>query len=591
MLRKTKIVCTLGPASSDLDTIKNLMQSGLDAARINFSHGDYKSHTKVINTVKKAREELEKPIALLLDTKGPEIRTKTLKTDSVELIQGETFTLTTRDIEGDDKIVSVTYETLNEELHVGARVLMDDGLIELKVREINGQDIVCEVINAGVLGNRKGINIPEVSIAMPALTEKDIEDIKFGIEMGFDYIAASFIRSANDIRDIKATLEEFGGTNIDVIAKIENREGVDNIEEILEAADGIMVARGDLGVEIPTAEVPQVQKLLIKKANLVGKPVITATQMLESMTVNPRPTRAEANDVANAIYDGTDCIMLSGETAKGKYPVQAVQTMSEIALQAEAAIPYMRNLSKDRGYVTQSVTNAISFATITAASDVNAACIVPVTTSGFSARMVSRFRPEQPIVAVTEKENTWRKLNLTWGCVPVLTDKFQKGALGEVFDVARQSAQEIGVAKNGDAIVIVAGVPVGMVGTTNTLKIEVVGDILLRGKSKGGLRGVVGVANVMKENTTAKNFKQGDILVVSHTNDEMLPVMKKASAIIVGNGIDKEGEHAHTETVGKTLGIPVIVCLEKVEDLVTNGSVVTIDAKKGYVYNGVRESK
>ncbi len=588
-MKKTKIVCTLGPATDTVEILKELINAGLSAARINFSHGTYESHGEIINKLKQAREELRKPVPLLLDTKGPEIRLKTFKEEPVHLDQGQEFTLTTRDIEGDKTIVSISYTELNNDISIGSRILLDDGLIELIVIRIEDTEIVTKVVNSGNIRSRKGVNVPDVYINLPSLTKKDIEDIKFGIEQGFDYIAASFIRSAKDVLDIKNILDENDGSHIDIIAKIENRDGVNNIDEILEVADGIMVARGDLGVEIPPEEVPKVQKMLIRKANEIGKPVITATQMLESMTKNPRPTRAEANDVANAIYDGTDCIMLSGETAMGDFPVEAVRMMSKIAVEAENDINYSAKIAEYRVNLQSSVTNAISYATCSTASNLSASCIVPVTTSGFSARMVSRFRPSCPILAVTERENTWRKLSLTWGCIPVLTNTFKHGADSEVFKDASKIAQDVGLAKNGDTIVIVAGVPVGITGTTNTLKVEIVGDVLVKGKSIASQSDISSVTNVVRSVSEAeKHFKKGDILVAPRTTNEMLPFIRMASAIIVGNGNLNDPDHLHAETVGRALNIPVIVCLEKVAELIPNGAVITIDGKKGFVYNGIR---
>ncbi len=588
-MKKTKIVCTLGPATDSVATIKELINAGLNAARINFSHGSYESHGEMIEKVKQARKELMMPVPLILDTKGPEIRIKTFKTEPVNLEQGQDFTLTTREIEGDKSIVAITYDELPNDVTEGSRILLDDGLIELVVKKVKDTDIVTEVVNGGTIRSRKGVNVPDVYINLPSLTNKDIEDIKFGIKQGFDFIAASFVRSASDVLDIKNILDENDGNHIDIIAKIENRDGVNNIDEILEVADGIMVARGDLGVEIPPEEVPQVQKLLIKKANEAGKPVITATQMLESMTKNPRPTRAEANDVANAIYDGTDCIMLSGETAMGAYPIEAVQMMSKIATTTEEAINYKAKISEYNLDLQSSVTNAISQATCETANNLNSACIVAVTTSGFSARMVSRFRPTCPILAVTERVVAYRKLALTWGCIPTLTDSFAKGADADVFKDASQIAQDLGLVKSGDSLVIVAGVPVGVTGTTNTLKVEIVGNVLVKGKSLAASNTATGVANNIRVAADAeKSFKKGDILVVPRTTNDLLPLIRMASGVIVGNGNVNDPEHTHAETVGKALNIPVILCKEKVVDLIPNGAVITIDPKKGFVYNGVR---
>ena len=470
-MRKTKIIATLGPVSNSPEMVKKLIETGMNAVRINFSHGSHESHGETINTVKKVREELGMPIPLILDTKGPEIRTKVLKEEPVKLEKGNKFILTTDDIEGDATKVSVTYEDFAKDLSVGATVLIDDGLIELKVLEINGNDVVCEIINSGMLGSRKGINLPNVSIKLPALTEKDIDDIKFGVKMGFDYIAASFIRSASDVLSIRKVLEENGGSDIKIISKIENREGVDNIDSILEVTDGIMVARGDLGVEIPFEEVPIIQKQLIDKCKAKGKLVVTATQMLESMITNPRPTRAEASDVANAIFDGTDAIMLSGETAKGSFPVEAVNAMVRIATKIESSIDYVEKFYNNATAKTTNITDAISYATCTTANDLNAPCIVAVTKSGLTVREVSKYRPEAIILGLTPDERVQRQLNLTWGCYPSLVN-IDNISSGDLFQNTANIANEKGFAKKGDVIVTVGGTPLGQTGSTNTLKAQ-----------------------------------------------------------------------------------------------------------------------
>lgn len=581
-MNKTKIVCTLGPSTGTVDIIKQLIKNGMSAARINFSHGTYESHTVVINNLIQAREELNAPIPLVLDTKGPEIRIKTFKEESVILEQGGTFTLTTEDIEGDNTRVSVTYKNLPLDLRRGSRVLIDDGLIELTVKNLTETEVECKIINGGNLSSRKGVNIPDVYVNLPSLTEKDIEDIKFGIEMGFDYIAASFVRSANDVIKIRRVLEENGGSNIAIISKIENRDGVDNIDEILEVSDGIMVARGDLGVEIPPEEVPLVQKRLIKKSNQKGKPVITATQMLESMVHNPRPTRAEANDVANAIFDGTDAIMLSGETAKGDYPIESVKMMAKIAETIEKSIDYIQEMNHNHSTLQRSMTNAISYASCATANDLKAACIITVTKAGYTPRMVSMFRPLSPILACALDEAVWRQLNLVWGCIPTVLLPTDNNT-DEVFAEAIQRAVKIGLAKNGDAVVITAGVPVGVSGTTNTLKVHIVGDVLVKGIGVGN-KVVSGKAVVIKVVEEAeKYFQKGDILITHETNNDFLPYIKKASAIIVEVGENNN----HTEIVGKTLDIPVIIGAKGAVDLVRNGILITVDSKKGFVYNGI----
>lgn len=584
-MRRTKIVCTLGPATDDVEIIKELIHAGLDAARVNFSHGTYESHSILINKLKQAREELNAPIPLILDTKGPEIRIKKFNCEKIYLERGDQFILTTRDVEGDNAQVSVTYMNLPSDLVKGSRVLIDDGLVELKVENIIGPDVYCIVENGGFLSSNKGVNIPDVFVNLPSLTERDIEDIKFGIEMGFDYVAASFVRSGNDIINIRRVLEDNGGNDIYIIAKIENREGVNNLEEILEVADAIMVARGDLGVEIPPEEVPLVQKMLIKKANEMGKPVITATQMLESMVSNPRPTRAEANDVANAIFDGSDAIMLSGETAKGDYPVEAVAMMAKIAEKAESSINYSHNLAVRFHAEQTNITNAISYAACATAAELKTACICSVTKSGFTARMISKFRPCCPIAACTVEPTVWRQLNLIWGCRPVFYNNVVKEE--EVFNLAMRTAVDSGLAKNGDTVVMAIGVPVGVSGSTNTLRVDIVGDVLCKGIGVGTKK-VSGKAKVIKVlNEAERKFKKGDILVTTITTNDLMPYIKKASAIIVGP-IDHP-ENCHAEIVGRALDIPVVMCNAKVIDFILNDTLITVDAKKGFVYTGIPE--
>ncbi len=493
-MRMTKIVATLGPASQDVETMKELIEAGMDAARINFSHGDYESHSVIINNLKQARKELNRPIPLILDTKGPEIRTGKMKNnESVELVAGQDFTLTTEDVLGTKDMVSVSYHNFMKDIDVGARIMIDDGLIELYAMKITDRDVVCKVLNGGKISSNKGINLPSAVVHLPTLTEKDIEDLKFGIKMGFDYVAASFIRTENDVLEIRKVLKDNGGSHIRIISKIENREGLDNVEKIIKVSDGLMVARGDLGIEIPPEEVPVAQKNMISLANLMGKTVITATQMLESMTTNPRPTRAEASDVANAVFDGSDAVMLSGETAKGSYPVDSVRMMAKIAVKAETdKIHYKNTFKKGQSYDFHvhehdpiGITNAISYSTCTTAYELGAKCIVTVTNSGFTARNVSKFRPECPILGISIKETVWRQLNLIWGCFPeileIKADEEQDLYKSEtVFKVADVMAKKSGLAKDGDPIVVVAGLPVGVAGTTNMLRAQMVGNELVR---------------------------------------------------------------------------------------------------------------
>ena len=582
-MRKTKIVCTLGPATNDVEIMKQLIQNGMDAARINFSHGTYETHAETIAKLKQAREELNAPIPLILDTKGPEIRVKTFKEDKVRLEEDATFTLTTREVEGDVNIVSVTYADLPKDVHRGSRLLIDDGLIELKVEDITETDVVCKVINGGVVKSRKGVNLPGVEVNLPSLMEKDIEDLKFGVENGFDIVAASFIRSAEDVLKIRRVLEENGGGQMHIISKIENQQGVENIDKILEASDGIMVARGDLGVEIPPEEVPLVQKILIAKANRIGKPVITATQMLESMVHSPRPTRAEANDVANAIFDGSDAIMLSGETAAGAYPLEAVATMARIALKAESAVDYAAKLANTTEPARVNITNAISMAACATAAELKTAAITTVTKSGFTARMISRYRPACPLIASTSDETVWRQMNLIWGCKPMLyTGELPRGG---VFDTALEIAVKSGLLKNGDTVVSALGMPLGFSGATNTLRVDIVGDVLCKGKGVGTKRATGTARVITARDGVERTFHQGDILVTTATDSSFMPYIRKAAAIVVGP-LD-QNVNSHAEVAGMALDIPVIVCNAKVVDFIPAHSLITVDAEKGFVYKGI----
>ncbi|MBQ7759436.1 pyruvate kinase [Anaerotignum sp.] len=581
-MRRTKIVCTLGPATSDVETMKQLIRNGMDAARVNFSHGTYESHAETIAKLKQAREELNAPIPLILDTKGPEIRVKTFKEEKVRLEEDATFTLTTREVEGDENIVSVTYEDLPKDLRRGSRVLIDDGLIELKVENITETDVICKVINGGIVKSRKGVNLPGVKVNLPSLMEKDIQDLKFGVENGFDIVAASFIRSAEDVAKIRKVLEENGGGNIHIISKIENQQGVENIDKILEVSDGIMVARGDLGVEIPPEEVPLVQKMLIAKANRIGKPVITATQMLESMVHSPRPTRAEANDVANAIFDGSDAIMLSGETAAGAYPLEAVETMARIAVKAESGVDYATKMVNTEP-ARVNITNAISMAACATAAELNTAAISTITRSGFTARMISKHRPICPLIASTSDERVWRQMNLIWGCKPMhYTGELPKGG---VFDTALKIAISSGLLKNGDTVVSALGMPLGFSGATNTLRVDIVGDVLCKGKGVGTKK-VSGTARVItSRDGVERTFHQGDILVTTATDSSFMPYIRKAGAIVVGP-LD-QNVNSHAEVSGSALDIPVIVCNAKVVDFIPAHSLITVDAEKGFVYKGI----
>lgn len=473
-MRKTKIICTLGPSTDDENVLRQLIDNGMNVARFNFSHQNHEQHLKRLEVLRRLRDEANQPIAAMLDTRGPEVRVRTFKEGRIELKEGQEFTLTTEDIEGDSSKVSITYAGLPKDVNQGDTILIDDGLINMEVISTTDTDIVCKVINGGPLSNSKGINVPGVDLSMPYVSEQDEKDIIFGIENDFDFIAASFVRTAGDILQIRRILEENNCYSINIIAKIENIQGVEHIDEIIQVSDGIMVARGDMGVEIPNEDVPVMQKLIIKKVYEAGKQVITATQMLDSMMNHPRPTRAETTDVANAIYDGTSAIMLSGETAAGKYPVEALKTMVRIAERTEEDIDYRKRFFMRDRKSNPDVTDAISHATCTTALDINASAIVTVTKSGKTARMISKYRPSCPIVGCTTYPNVCRQLNMSWGVVPLLIEEEQETF--DLFENAVHSAQVSGLVNKNDLVVITAGVPLGISGTTNMLKVQVVGS-------------------------------------------------------------------------------------------------------------------
>lgn len=473
-MRKTKIICTLGPSTDQEGVLKSLVDEGMDVARFNFSHGSHEEHSERFDKIAKVRRESGKHIATLLDTKGPEIRLKDFKEGKVQLLKGQTFTLTTEETEGTKERVSITYKDLPKDLEVGARVLLDDGLIGMKVKELTDTDIVCEVLNDGVVSNKKGVNVPDTFLSMPYVSSKDRADIVFGIEKGYDFIAASFVRSAADVLEVRKILQENNCHSINIISKIENSQGVENIDEIIEVSDGIMVARGDMGVEIPLEEVPVIQKMIIKKVYQAGKQVITATQMLDSMMKNPRPTRAESTDVANAIYDGTSAIMLSGETAAGKYPVEAVKTMVKIAERTEEDIDYKKRFLQQESKNPGDVTEAISHATCMTAHDLNATAVIAVTKSGKTVRGISKFRPACPILGCSTFSHVCRQLNLCWGVIPMLVK--EKEDTFELFEHAVEEGKKNGYLNDGDITVITAGLPLGKSGTTNMLKVQKVGE-------------------------------------------------------------------------------------------------------------------
>ena len=577
-IRKTKIVCTIGPASNTEAKLRELMLAGMDVARMNFSHGDHASHLVTLKLIEKVRDELGLPVAALLDTKGPEIRLGDFKEGKVLLKKGDYFTLTTRDIEGTQDIVSITYKNLPRDVKVGGRILIDDGLIELEITDLTETDIACRVLNGGPVSNHKGVNVPNCQLSMPFISEKDYKDLVFAAENGYDFVAASFTRTAQDVLDMKKVLTEHGGENIRIIAKIENRQGIDNIDEIIRAADGIMVARGDMGVEIPFEEVPTLQKIMIRKACEAGKVAITATQMLDSMMNNPRPTRAEAADVANAIYDNTSAIMLSGETAAGKYPIEAVRTMARIALTTEAAIDYGQALRERRQPGDPDITNAISHACCTTALDLNASAIVTVTKSGFTARMLSKYRPQSPIVACVMDEQVRRQLNLAWGVTPFKIEK--KDNTDELFEIAVNCAENAGIVRQGEVVVITAGIPLGISGTTNMIKVHVVGHVLGRGVSTSNKIVSGNLCVCENEASLSGNYKAGSIIVIKKTDNSMMPQLRTAAALIV----EEEGMDSHAAIVGMSLDIPVLLGVANATQLLKQGAFVTVDGEQGIVY-------
>lgn len=471
-MRKTKIICTLGPASANHETLRALLREGMDAARFNFSHGSHDSQLAMLDMLRETCRAEKKIVATILDTKGPEIRIGTFAGGPVALEAGDSFVLTPKEVEGTKSRVSITYADLARDLHIGDRILIDDGLIELRVESLSGGDVLCTVVNGGTLSNNKSINVPDVNISLPGLTSRDRSDIKFAVEHDFDYIAVSFVRAAADIQAVRDLLRSLGNTDIRLIAKIENREGVNHLDEIIAASDGIMVARGDLGVEVPMEEIPFLQKEMIRKGVLAGKPVIVATQMLDSMIRNPRPTRAEVSDVANAVFDYASCVMLSGETASGKYPVEALQTMARTVTEAEGHIDYQKRFQEEHFSVDGSVTNAISHAGCAAAFDLHANAIITVTHAGVTARMISRFKPSCPICAATVSEKVCRQLRLSWGVYPTMTEPASN--TDELFAAAVAACKEAGYVSDGNLTVITAGVPVGRSGTTNLIKVEII---------------------------------------------------------------------------------------------------------------------
>lgn len=575
-MRKTKIVCTMGPATENEKVLNQLMLSGMDAARFNFSHGTYEWHKSMFDKVVRCREKLALNIPTILDTKGPEIRIGSLAGGSVTLKKGQSVVFTTQNVEGNDSLLPISYAGLPKDVGRGDRILIDDGLIETRVEEVRDTEIVCRVHNGGKVSDHKGVNVPGVALSMPYISEKDRKDIEFAADTGFDFIAASFVRSAEDVMDIRRVLAEKKCNTINIIAKIENRQGVENIDKIIAVSDGIMVARGDMGVEIPFEEVPILQKKLITKGYNAGKQVITATQMLESMIHNPRPTRAEATDVANAIYDGTSAIMLSGETAMGDYPVEAVETMARIARCTEKDIDYRKRFRSREVEASPDITNAISHATCTTAHDLGASAVITVTMAGKTARMISKYRPACRIIGCTTQAHVCRQLNLSWGVTPLLIE--EASSTDELFNLAVDGAERSGLVKPGELVVITAGVPLRVSGTTNLMKVHVAGHVLLRGTGIGSKR-IGGNLCVVQNQKSLESFCDGDIIVARSTDNTMLPYLKKARAIIC----ESPTVDCHASTVGLSLDIPVIINAENATKILKSGAYVLVDAESGTV--------
>ncbi|MFJ7950293.1 pyruvate kinase [Lysinibacillus sp. NPDC096418] len=581
-MRKTKIVCTIGPASESPETLEKLIEAGMNVARLNFSHGSHEEHEARINTIREVAEKLGKPVGILLDTKGPEIRTHNMQNGELHLSVGQVIDISMTEVEGTEKCFSVTYDRLIEDVEQNSIILLDDGLIELRVlaKDMEKGLIHTIVENAGVLKNKKGVNVPGVSVQLPGITEKDAQDILFGIKQGVDFIAASFVRRASDVLEIRELLEQNGGSHIQIIPKIENQEGVDNIDEIITVSDGLMVARGDLGVEIPAEEVPLVQKQLILKCNQVGKPVITATQMLDSMQRNPRPTRAEASDVANAIIDGTDAIMLSGETAAGLYPVESVQTMNKIALRTENSLDYRQIVSKRSREKEANMTEAISQAVAYTSINLGVKAVLAPTESGNTAKMISKYRPGVPIIAVTGSVNSAQMLTLVWGVQPVVCQRVT--STDEILELAVDESLKHGFVNHGDAVVITAGVPVGEAGTTNLMKVHIIGDLLARGQGIGKAS-VVGKTVIAKNAAEALAYEtEGHILVTVGSDRDMMPALENCVGLITEEG----GLTSHAAVVGLSLGIPVIVGVKEATTLIRHGQEITMDAETGVIYKG-----
>lgn len=579
-MKKTKIVCTIGPSSDSYEVLKALINEGMNVARLNFSHGTHPEHKKRIDTINKLRDDLDEPIAIMLDTKGPEIRIKTFKDGMIRIEQGQDFILTSEDVEGDETRVSVTYKDIAKDLKADDRVLIDDGLVEFTVISVDEKNVYMKAVNSGELSDRKGVNLPSVKVNLPTLTEKDIEDLIFGIENDVDFIAASFIRSAKDVLEIRKILESNGGDDIKIISKIENLEGVQNIDEIIDVSDGIMVARGDMGVELDEEDIPLVQKDIIRKCNLKGKFVITATQMLDSMIRNPRPTRAEVTDVANAILDGSGAIMLSGETAAGNYPVKSCEMMKKIAVKIEDSLDYKILVDSTNDEHEINITNSIAKATREAALDLDAKVIIAATTSGLTARNISKFKPKSPIIAATTNEKVRRQLAIEWGVYPIRATL--ASSIDDLFYESINILKNIKFVKEGELVILTAGMPLGKAGSTNIMMVKTVGKLLCKGMGIGKHKISARACVARNAKELEENFNDGDIIVTIGVYKDMLPYIQKSSGIItVEGGLTSQGA-----IVGINYHLATVVGAGEAMNSIKTGDIISIDATTGEIYEG-----
>ncbi len=581
----TKIICTIGPAVNSYERICALMEAGMNVARLNFSHGTHEEHLAVINTLKEARKNLKRPLAIMLDTKGPEIRLRRIRDNQLALPAGHRWLLVAEDVVGDEQRVSINPPSVLKHMKRGMRVLFDDGYLCSQVVDVTNEGVWVEIENGGIIRSGKGVNVPNSSLDLPAFSEKDAEDIRFGCKHDIDIIAASFVRSVDHVLAIKKLLAEEKRADILVIAKIENSEGVQNFDTIVQVADGIMVARGDLGVEVPLSQVPRLQKMMIRKSYLAGKPAVTATQMLESMINNPRPTRAEASDVANAIYDSTSAVMLSGETAVGKYPLETVQMMRATAKEAESDIDYRQFFELHSNLVYHDVPSALTLAAVKTAYSSNAKAIFAFTSSGFTARLLSRLRPGLPIIAMTPNESCYHRMSCEWGVIPLLGKECH--SITEAFEMISAYALEQKLVSEGDLVVVTAGSPFGISGTTNTMSVESIGDVLVRGQSGIGLRMHAKVALTLSPEAKQPYAVRGQFLVLAKCDDSYLPLIQEAAGIILQNHINDNDSEQYALQIGQLLGKTVIVRADAAMNVLKEGQLVTIDPEKSLVYKGV----